>query len=128
MQQKGWFDGRVAQIWIETILKQYLVGSSGSYLLIDHYTVHLTGNCVKACNDLGTEVDYVPAGYTCVLQPLDVGVNGPFKAHLHNLSQNWSTDKYVMLAHGDRFPTPSQDEIYPWISSAFATICPESIV
>jgi len=125
VQQKGWFDGRVAQIWIETILKPYLVGSSGLYLLIDHYMVHLTGDFVKACNDLGTEVNSIPAGYTCVLQPLDVGVNGPFKAHLCNLSQNWSTDKYIMLAHGDRFPTPSWDEIYPWISLAFAAICPE---
>ena len=27
--------------------------------------------------DLGIDVDYMPAGYTCALQPVDVGINAP---------------------------------------------------
>jgi hypothetical protein len=74
-QDKGWFDGRVGQIWIEKVLKPYVRDAEKAFLLIDHCKVHLTSEFVQSVNDLGVDVDYIPAGYTCVLQPVDVGVN-----------------------------------------------------
>jgi len=127
VQSKGWFDGRVGRIWINTILKPYLEGSTSSYLLVDHMKVHLTGDFVRQCNDLGSEVDYIPAGYTCVLQPLDVGVNGPFKASLRNYHHDWCVRNYPSLRKGDKFPTPERDDIYPWVISSFAAITGHSI-
>jgi len=46
IQAKGWFDGHVAKIWIDTILKPYLEGSRGSFLLVDQLKVHMTGDFV----------------------------------------------------------------------------------
>jgi hypothetical protein len=36
VQDNGWFDGRVGQIWIETVLKPYVKDADQSLLLIDH--------------------------------------------------------------------------------------------
>jgi hypothetical protein len=75
VQDNAWFDQRVGQIWIEKVLKPYVQDADKAFLLLDHFSAHLTSSFVKAINDLGVDVDYVPAGYTCVLQPVDVGVN-----------------------------------------------------
>jgi len=129
IQSKGWFDGQVAKIWIEKVMKPYLEDAEESFLLIDHYKVHMTSDFVKACNNLGADVNYIPAGYTCVLQPLDVGVNGPFKAFVRDHIHSWVLQKYPGLAnHGKKFPTPEQEDVYPWILLAFQRITSESIV
>jgi len=46
VQAKGWFDGRVAKIWIDMILKPHLEGSRGSFLLVDQLKVHMAGEFV----------------------------------------------------------------------------------
>jgi hypothetical protein len=46
VQENGWFDGRVGQIWIEKILKPYLRDAETSFLSVDHFSVHLTSEFV----------------------------------------------------------------------------------
>ncbi len=46
VQAKGWFDGRVAKIWIDMILKPHLEGSRGSFPLVDQLKVHMAGEFV----------------------------------------------------------------------------------
>jgi len=128
VQSKGWCNGRVAKIWIECVLKLYLEDSDASFLLVDHFKVHLSSDFVRACNDLGTEVDFILAGYTCVLKPLDVGVNAPFKAHYCDHGHDWSLAKLPGHTENQKFPMPKREDIYPWILSAFDKMSCESIV
>jgi hypothetical protein len=78
VQEKAWMgqDDMVAwinQVWIpETRGERCL-------LLLDHYKVHLTALTRKLLEDAGTECYFVPPGCTCVVQPLDVGINKPMK-------------------------------------------------
>jgi hypothetical protein len=37
-------------------------GSEDALLLVDHYRVHLMGSFENACNNIGVDVDYIPAG------------------------------------------------------------------
>jgi len=47
IQSKGWFDGHVAEIWIEKVLKPYVADAEYLFLLVDHFKVHLAGYFVK---------------------------------------------------------------------------------
>ena len=128
VQKSGWFDLRVGRIWIDQILKPYVANAPQSFLLIDHYSVHLCNEFVTEVNDLGTDVDYIPKGYTCVLQPVDVGVNAQFKNFIRDQHHAWCLVTYPAVAQGDKFPTPEREDIYPWILNAFDQVRPDSII
>jgi len=113
---------------VERVLKPYLANAEAAFLLVHQHRVHMMGDFVHACNDLGCDVDYIPAGYTCVLQPVDVGVNAPFKSALRDYNHAWKTINYCGITNVDKFPTPEREDVYPWIINAFSQITSESIV
>jgi DDE superfamily endonuclease len=79
-QIKGWFDEEVGAKWVEQILQPYLDGvGTDSVIMLDHHTCHVQASFKARLSSLGCDMDYIPAGYTCVLQPVDVGFNAPFK-------------------------------------------------
>lgn len=127
VQDKGWFDGRVGQIWIEKVLAPYVRDAEKAFLLVDHFSVHLTAQFVNAANDLGVDVDFIPAGYTCVLQPVDVGVNAPFKTAIRDFNHTWCLANYPKVLKDDKLPKPERDDVYDWVIKAFNTISQRTI-
>jgi DDE superfamily endonuclease len=93
-QAKGWFDLEASQKWIEQILEPFMVNAPKALLLVDHFSVHLTSDFMIACNDLGVEVEYIPKGYTCVLQPVDVGFNAQLKRVVRDKHHAWCINAY----------------------------------
>jgi hypothetical protein len=127
VQEKGWFDGRVGQIWIEKVLAPYVRDARKALLLVDHFSVHLSSGFVTSVNDLGVDVDFVPAGYTCVLQPVDVGVNAPFKTAIRDLNHKWCLQNYPKVKVDDKLPKPGRDDVYDWVLRSFETVSELSI-
>lgn len=74
------------------------------------------------------DVDYIPGGYTCVLQPVDVGFNAPFKRHLKNSHQDWCIEKCRNLSNDAKFPTPERSDIIEWVHDSISKISSESIL
>lgn len=78
---------------------------------------------------MGTDLDFIPAGYTCVLQPVDYGFNAPFKSHIRELHEKWCMTEYVNLGKDPTsFPTPSRKDIITWCEDAHTKIKEDSIV
>jgi hypothetical protein len=127
VQPKGWFDGRVGKIWIDRVLKPYVEDAENAFLLVDHFSVHLTSDFARSVNDLGVDIDYIPAGYTCVLQPVDVGVNATFKKSIRNCHHQWCLDEYPKVLHSDKVPTPDRVNVYDWVISSFEKVTETSI-
>ena len=127
VQEKGWFDTRVGQIWIEKVLAQHVHDAENAFLLVDHFSVHLKSDFVKTVNNLGVDVDFIPAGYTCVLQPVDVGVNAPFKAALSDFHHTWCLEKYPQTLNTDKLPTPERKDVYEWVLRSYEQISVHSI-
>jgi hypothetical protein len=73
------------------------------------------------------DVDYIPAGYTCVLQLVDVGYNAPFKCHVKHLHSEWCIEKYVCLHPKQPFPIPSRRYIIDWVYKVMEEISAETI-
>lgn len=102
-------------------------GSEDAFLLVDHYKVHMMGSFVNACNNLGVDVDYIPAGYTCVLQPIDVGFNAPLKRHIRDFHHKWCIEKYRGITNAMKLPTPTKEDIIDWVIKSYDRISEESI-
>ena len=58
----------------------------------------MQGSFVRTINDLGTDVDFIPGGYTSILQPCDVGINKPLKNKFNDLYMNWVIEKYKNIS------------------------------
>jgi hypothetical protein len=82
-QQNAWMNERVMFRWIDVVLKLY-VGTSLSdvvpIIILASYCCHMMGSVVQAIEELGCDVVHIPGGCTCVLQPIGVGFNKPFKS------------------------------------------------
>jgi hypothetical protein len=91
-QGNAWMDERVMHLWIDRILKPYIDQAPPgivSLLLLDSYRCHMMKSTVNAIEDLGVEVERIPGGCTSLCQPVDVGVNKPFKSRMHKLWEEW---------------------------------------
>jgi DDE superfamily endonuclease len=79
----GWFDEVVGKKYISVIPIPYFAKDhKEKFIMRDHFKCHLQTSFVSELSELGCDVDYIPAGYTCVLQPCDVGVNAPLKCSI----------------------------------------------
>jgi DDE superfamily endonuclease len=93
-QTNAWFDGTVALKWVEAMLEPYVREQESAFLLVDHYRIHFLGSFVRACNNIGIDVDYIPKGCTCVTQPVDVGFDAPLKNHVKDKVRAWQIREY----------------------------------
>jgi hypothetical protein len=63
--------------------------------------------------------DFIPKGYTCKLQPIDIGANKPIKNYTNNQFNKW------LVANKDK--KPKQINVVWWIWKAWTTLS-ETIV
>ena len=83
VQDNAWVDERVFLNWAEKVWSPFCDKTEkNTYLIMDEYRVHLMGSCLNKIQEKGTEIDFIPSGYTSQLQVLDVGINKPFKNYM----------------------------------------------
>ena len=78
-------DERVMLMWVDMVLKPYVDTDPENVVLLlflDSYHCHMMNSVVNAIQDLGVEVDHIPGACTSLCQPVDIGINKPFKAFL----------------------------------------------
>jgi DDE superfamily endonuclease len=120
VQKNAWVDESLMLEWIEKVWKPISLQHDQTLLVIDAHTAHLTAqvnNALKQCN---TEVEVIPAGYTSKLQPMDVGINKPFKDRLRNEYMFWMKD--------NRIGKPNREIVSPWIETAWNSISQQTFV
>jgi hypothetical protein len=85
VQPSGWMDGEAFQEWVQRVIRPFAkLHNNSLYLLLDQFSVHMQYNNTFTLQQIGIEVDFIPAGYTPVLQVLDKGVHKPF---IHDLRE-----------------------------------------
>jgi DDE superfamily endonuclease len=75
--------------WIEIIWKPEAKDKQQTYLILDKCHRHLTEplrNAIVACQ---TEIELMSGGYSSKLQPVDVGINKPFKNNIQAQFHDW---------------------------------------
>jgi DDE superfamily endonuclease len=96
-------------------------------IMLDHFQCHRQQSFVKRLSSIGCDVDYIPAGYPCVLQRVDVGFNAPFKRRIKQQHSTWCIENYVDIDEHAPFPVPERDNIIEWVNQSLAEIDPAII-
>ena len=126
-QENAWMDERVMLLWVDKILKPYVLEAPEHVvplLFLDSYRCHMMASVVGAIQELGVEVEHIPGGCTCLTQPVDVGVNKPFKNRIRQQWESWMIAEGII--HGTTSP-PTREDISKWSVTAMETL-PERVV
>ena len=112
VQENGWVDQRVMQIWFEKIWQPYVRSHTGnSMLLLDDYVCHKQEQFVEKLSGVDTLLTLIPPGYTSVLQPCDVGINKPLKSRLQKLASDWRAAKLDVLGANEKMLSPGRKDV-----------------
>ena len=126
MQPKAWFDEATMLDWVDGVLKPYVAMAPVGIipiLFLDLFKVHLLGSVANAIQGLGVELKIIPPGCTGLVQPIDVGINKPFKVNMRKIYTEWLLDQDVDAA----IPSASRLNVSAWILEAVEGIKKEMI-
>ncbi len=108
MQPKAWFDETTMLDWVNKVLKPYVATAPVviiPILFLDSFKVHLLGSIADAIQGLGVELEIIPPGCTGLVQPIDIGINKPFKANMRKIYTEW------LLGQNADAPIPSASRL-----------------
>jgi hypothetical protein len=77
----------------------------------------MMASVVSKIQELGVKVKHIPGGCTSLCQPVDVGINKPFKSNVRKMWINW------MIAEGVQEGTtssPTRRDVAVWVDEAMA--------
>jgi DDE superfamily endonuclease len=95
--------------------------------MLDHFKCNPQTTFFSSLSQLGCDVDYISAGYTCVMQPCDVGANAPLKRSILLQHRQWLIKNYAKLKPKQKFPVPERSDIIEWVENAFAQVTVETV-
>jgi hypothetical protein len=127
MQPKAWFDETTMLDWFNEVLKPYVATTPAGIipiLFLDSFKVHLFGSIADAIQGLGVELKIIPPGCTGLVQPINVGINKPFKAKMRKIYTEWLLEQDVDAA----IPSASRLDVSAFILEAVKSIKQETIV
>jgi len=91
LNQSGWQCQRSLLNFLKYIKKVFWSNDTGKKLiLLDSASSHHTSMIIKWCNDNNIIVLQIPKLATCLVQPCDAGIFGPFKITLWQLASSYS--------------------------------------
>ena len=96
-QDNAWMDERVMLMWVNMVLKPYVDTAPENLipvLFLDSYHCHMMNSVVNVIQDL-VEGEHILGGCTSLCQPVDIGINKPFKAFLHKAWEKWMIDEGI---------------------------------
>ena len=92
-QENAWMDERVMLMWAEKVHKPYVESAPEGIvplLLLDSFHFHVMASVVNEIQELGVEVEHIPGGCKYLCQPVDIGINKPYKKHMRHQWEIWT--------------------------------------
>jgi hypothetical protein len=88
--ERSWMIESAMHAWIDNVLLPYTRDHPNvtTCLILDSFQVHMMSSVRAKFTEHGITVVYIPGGLTADLQPLDVGINSPFKHWLREFLIN----------------------------------------
>ncbi len=129
-QEATWMDERCMLIWVDQILSPYLMVNPPPpgiqpVILLDSYCCHVMASVINKIAELGFEVIHIPGGCTALCQPLDIGVNKPFKQRIRHLWEEWMME---MLDRDGVIREATHKEVAEWTASVYWNIVGSKIL
>uniref|UniRef100_A0A8C4RRH5 HTH CENPB-type domain-containing protein n=1 Tax=Erpetoichthys calabaricus TaxID=27687 RepID=A0A8C4RRH5_ERPCA len=127
-QQKGWMDNDLVIDWLKCVW-QSRPGSllkMPNMLVMDSFHGHFTEGVKKRLKDGKTDQVIIPGGMTSLLQPLDVCINWPFKAHVLRMYTEWAATVVHNTTPTGKMKAPTLAQMCAWIIADWKLI-PEDL-
>lgn len=126
-QPNAWMDEEPMAMWVEKVLKPHVEKAPVNVvplLLLDSYRCHMMASIVETIQELGVEVQHIPGGCTGLVQPVDVGINKPFKNRCRDRWESW------MIADGlltNTTKPPTRALIAQWCDESLKEVTPQIV-
>lgn len=92
----------------------HVASTDESLLLPNEFKCQLQKMFVNKLADVGTDVKFIPGGYTSVLQLCDVGVNRPPKKHIHEQYTQWAVTSLMGVEKSANVAAPTRKDVCLW--------------
>jgi hypothetical protein len=114
LNKKAWFNKQIMLDWVEHVLAPYIAMVPPGIvpiLLLDQFRVHKMGSIINAIQALDVQVEFIPAGCTRLVQPVNIGYNKSFKCKIRNEFLAWMMlqDPNVLI------PGSTCHDVFQWI-------------
>jgi hypothetical protein len=95
-------------------------------IILDQARVHTMQAAQNKFREKETDIVFVPAGCTSLVQPADVSWNHPFKNKMRDQWRIWRQNEFRTPA--GNLKSATRQEVISWISHAWASVTPEIII
>lgn len=129
--EKGWMDEDMMKEWLRQVYVRRPGGffhTSPSLLICDSMRAHLTDDVKQKVKQMNATLAVIPGGLTKELQPLDIGVNRPFKVRLRAAWERWMTEGDHSFTKSGRQRRASYATVCQWIVDAWANMSAGTVV
>ena len=126
-QPKAWMDEKCMLDWVDRVLKPHLNQAPSwvkPLLFLDAYRCHMMTSVVGSIQNLGCQVEHIPAGCTCVGQPVDVGFNKPLESEMRDLFESWMM---ADLIHNQYIKPPTRRQIVDWLAESLGKMRTQTV-
>lgn len=129
VQENSWMTSDLVIDWLKTVweTRPGAMLARRSMLVLDSFRGHSTDAVKARLSDNRTDLVMIPGGMTSMLQPLDVCLNKPFKAHVKRLYTDWMAEGLHDLTPTGRIRKPDIALLCQWIVDAWKMI-PDDMV
>ena len=89
--ESGWTNSSIFYSWFQKLFLRYTPASRPLILFMDGHSSHYCPSTLALAHENGIIIFTLPPNTTHLLQPLDKGVFGPFKAHWKRVCHDFKT-------------------------------------
>jgi hypothetical protein len=91
VQDKAWMESSLVVDWLKQVYQPWAEEQTGpTILILDEFAGHMTSEVRDCVSSIGAHLIFIPGGYTWKLQPMDIGLNKPFKDKVRDLYDDWA--------------------------------------
>jgi DDE superfamily endonuclease len=122
VQKKAWMDIPTFLHWVDQVWRPFCANRPKTLLILDVHKAHFARESQDALQECGTEVLFVPPGYTSKCQTMDVGVNKPYKGY--------ARERYFVFlrARLSVNETPHRYDVACWVVEAWEKVTVSTIL
>ncbi|XP_056407556.1 uncharacterized protein LOC130300905 [Hyla sarda] len=128
---KGWMDEEGMKLWLKNVWGKRPGASlrKPCLLVLDAFRSHLTETIKQEFQKFKTDIAVIPGGLTSQLQPLDVSINKPIKAHMREEWNKYLCDETQHeVTNSGRMKRPSITKVCQWVKTSWNTVSEDIVI
>ena len=121
----GWMTSPMYNWWLNNL---YGYDQQRRLLIVDKYKSHTVEDNMRTVKiNCNSDLLFIPAGCTPLVQPMDVSINRPFKNKMQEIWVAWFSTHTEQTTQGN-LKKPTRQRVIDLVSAAWENVNPQTIV